>query len=177
MWLSAYPKLIICHVFLLENCFHSKILNWRRIQQSGALTFDIWVPRLLCTPQHFKHIKTPIFADLQMKLQTDSLISKKLKDTGSELSKACMFIFNFLEIYVSEFQMSTNSFTKTLIFNLLSLHVKQACLKQHSLWLSALYKHWHKVHIHYQGINGENLRPFRIWSTTISTRAIIFLQQ
>jgi hypothetical protein len=38
----------------------------------GAVTFDIWVPRLLCTPQHFKHIKTPIFADLKMHLSTNS---------------------------------------------------------------------------------------------------------
>jgi len=35
----------------------------------NGFTFDICVPRLLCTPQHFKHIKTPMLADLKSSIQ------------------------------------------------------------------------------------------------------------
>ena len=49
-------------------------ITWRNIlnlMQLRVLTLEMCVPRLLCTPQHFKHIKTPIFADLKIQLSSD----------------------------------------------------------------------------------------------------------
>jgi hypothetical protein len=56
----------ISYIYVFDTINFSNIpRQMEKEAQYNHITFDIWEPRLLCTPQHFKHTKTPILADLK----------------------------------------------------------------------------------------------------------------
>jgi hypothetical protein len=52
------------------------------------MTFETCVPRLLWTPEHFRHMNTPMLADLQVqrKLSCKESSSQQIKDVGIRLT-------------------------------------------------------------------------------------------